>query len=388
MANKIDISKENNQYARRLRKLQQEHHNKINEIQNKQNKSLKEVRKLNQKDLVEIRNISNKEIIDEINRKDERIGEIKKNFDKTSQKLNDELGIFKHNKEVQLDNEKNNFESRFTQNNFRQQKALENNYNQHLEAAQNLETQSRDDQLSALEANRKVLQTMSEAHSSKYYQTKDNNVRELQFLRDEHIDNYYRVKSDNEKDIANLTRLHGARYENTQKSQTDEYKKLVQNHQQQKSASNKSFENEYNNILTQNNIKLDTLDSRTKGVVQKLKEKFLQNANLILDKSKDPFYQFKRMKPSVEDKGDHYELSIGIPEHEKNFVQIAGKKRTLTLTFNRLHEEKFNDVENVTNIAKKRESYATSTNVKDIINASKIEKHYKDGKLYFTIPKA
>lgn len=388
MSNRLKISDENKRYARQLRKLQSHHKEALDKVKDKQTKSLQEVRNLNKQDLVAVRKISNKEIMDEVNHRNERINEIKNNYDKTTERLNDELEIFKHNKSTQLENEKNNFELRFSQNRFRQDKAMESTHNQHLDAMRKLEDEAQSDKLQTLDSNRKIMQTISEAHSNKYYTTKDNNVKEMQFLRDEHIDNYYRVKSENEKDIANLARLHGARYENTQKSQQAEYQKLVKNHQGQKKATNEQFEKEYNNILASNNIKLGSLDERTKGVVQKLKEKFLQNANLILEKSKDPFYQFKRVKPLVEDKGDHYVLSVDLPEHEKNNVQISGKKRNLKLTFNRFHEVEFKDQPNVTNIAKKRESYSTTTAVKDIVDADKIEKYYQNGRLHFTIPKA
>ncbi len=356
MSKKIEISNENQRYARELRNIQKHHKEGLDQIQSKHSKSLDEVRKLNQKDLVEIRSLSNKDIVEEVQRRDERINEIKKNYNDTSSKLDNELEIFKHNKAVQLDNEKDNFSNRFAQNLDRQRHALSTNYQQQTDALDNLDSNARLDKLEMLETNRNIMQAITEAHSDKYYQTKDTNVKEINHLRDEHIDNYYNTKSANEKEIVNLSRLHGSRYKNTQDTQQAEFQKLVKNHQVQKVETNKSFEKEYNNILSQNNIKLESLDERTKGIVQKLKEKFLQNANLVLDKSKDPFYQFKRLEPSIEDKGKHYDVSIEIPEHEKNLVQISGKNRNLKLTFNRLHEEVFNDVENVKNIAKKRES--------------------------------
>jgi HSP20 family molecular chaperone IbpA len=388
MIKKLEISNENKRYARELRNLQSAHKEYTDKVKANQADGIEEVHKLNRKDLVDVRTGNNKVILDEVTRKDERINELKNNYKKTTEKLNKELDIFKTTKADQLSNEKTIFEERFSQNRSNQLGAMNKTYGDHTEALKELNIDASNDKLAALETNQKVIQGISEAHSNKYYETKDTNVKEMQYLRDEHIDNYYNVKSGNDRDLASLARLHGTRYENTRESQQAERDKLVTNHQAQKKETHKSFEKEYGNLITENHIKVDTLDSRTKGVVNKIKERFLQNANLILEKSKDPFYQFKRIKPDIEDKGDHYDLSFKIPEHEKNLVQISGKKRNLKLTFSRLHQETFNDVENVQNIAKKYESYSTTTKVKDIVDADKIEKSYTNNKLHFKIPKA
>jgi len=388
MSKKIAISNENERYSRELKKLHNHHNDSLEKIKSKQKKHLDNAKKVARKDLVEVQNSNNAKIMEEFSRRDQRINKIKENYNKTTEKLNQELDIFKYNKANQLNMVKANFEDKYRQNQMQRKAAMDTSYDKNHQAIKNLNSSARDDKLIALEKNRNVMKAIGESHADKYYQTKDDNLREIQYLRDEHIDSYYKVKSDNKKDLAKLTKLHNAQYKNANKTQQAEFEKLVKGHKIQKRDSNIAFEKEYKNLLTKNNINVSTLDENTKDLVKDIKEKFLQNANLILEKSKDPFYQFKRIKPLIEDKGDHYLLSIKVPEHEKNLVQISGKKRNIKLTFNRLHQETFNDVKNVKNIAKKYESYSTTTSVKDIVNTDKIEKYYAQNMLHFTIPKA
>lgn len=107
----------------------------------------------------------------------------------------------------------------------------------------------------------------------------------------------------------------------------------------------------------------------------------------VMKKTSDPFYQNSSIKPSVEDKGDSYQISIKVPDHEKDRYLLSGHERTLTLSFSREFQHD-NKEENNVSKTRRVESYNQSFFVPEIVKANSVSKNYDNGKLTFNIKKA
>ncbi len=73
------------------------------------------------------------------------------------------------------------------------------------------------------------------------------------------------------------------------------------------------------------------------GVDQHIAKSLVANAERVdrnLNRSNDPFYQMARFDSDFSDRGDHYELRVQVPEHERKFlrVQINGLELQLNGT--------------------------------------------------------
>ena len=110
-------------------------------------------------------------------------------------------------------------------------------------------------------------------------------------------------------------------------------------------------------------------------------------ANIML-KGQDGFYRIERLRPTIEDMGEAYVLSLNIPKHEVDQVSLSAHGRRIKLTASRRFEGKIMPAYGESHHTRRSEVHTREFPTKDIVASDSILRHYKDGVLSFKILKA
>lgn len=149
----------------------------------------------------------------------------------------------------------------------------------------------------------------------------------------------------------------------------------------------KNFEEKYQRIVASHKETLGNLQHLAQKSIQETKKNASATKDLYMERTSDPFYRMNTLDYEIIDTGKHYDLKISLPEHEKEFLSLAGKDRSLRLTYSRGFQDEFKDAENLSKYSKV-ESYNQEFFVPEIVNMKKVTKSYENGNIIFKIPKA
>jgi HSP20 family molecular chaperone IbpA len=119
-----------------------------------------------------------------------------------------------------------------------------------------------------------------------------------------------------------------------------------------------------------------------------LKENTAAEKKLIETRAQDKFYSLSTLNPVVKDLPKAYEISIKVPEHEKDLVNLNVFKRSLRISIARRFQDKSEGPNGAENRTSRSESLTKVLQVPEIMDASKVSNFYKDGVLTFSVDKA
>jgi len=148
------------------------------------------------------------------------------------------------------------------------------------------------------------------------------------------------------------------------------------------------FREKYNKINEQHKQALKLIQERNRKEIEGIKKSFESNKSYIENIAQDSFYRNTKLNPEVKELEGHYEVSLQVPAHEKELVDLSGDKRKIKVSVTRRFQDRTEDKDtNTVNRTSRSESFQKEFNVKDIVDSSKIVSRYQDGKLTFIIPK-
>jgi HSP20 family molecular chaperone IbpA len=107
----------------------------------------------------------------------------------------------------------------------------------------------------------------------------------------------------------------------------------------------------------------------------------------VLSKNEDQFYNVTKLKPIIEDKGDHYTISIDTNKFEKENYNLSVNDREVTLNFTRRFEEAVTDDKGSDKSARS-ELFSKNLTTKSILDPASISQKYNEGILTYKVSKA
>jgi len=149
-----------------------------------------------------------------------------------------------------------------------------------------------------------------------------------------------------------------------------------------------NFQQRYATLKAANDRVINHASSQLSRGVNELQAKFINDKELIAEKSKDSFYHPTVLQPRVEDGGRFYLVHLDIPEHEKEFVTFNANQRILKLSFTRKMAENFETADGSVNKSNRSELMTKEISVPEIVNAKTVNQKYENGVLTFRIAKA
>ncbi len=206
------------------------------------------------------------------------------------------------------------------------------------------------------------------------------------YQRDTH--NYKKIKDDQDKvfkaerqntnikqqqDMTKLTTAHSQHIE----VRDGEYRKGLKQQDQ-------DFEKKYaeNVKIRQDDIK--RLEELNKKVVEKMKDSMTAELKTSIVRSDDPFYSFTELKPTLKKFEDRVEVSVKIPDHAKEDVQLAVNGKQAIVNFNRRYDDTHKTQDTV-NKVHKVESFSTRLETGRHLDAKSVKSVFDGGVMTYTI---
>jgi len=121
--------------------------------------------------------------------------------------------------------------------------------------------------------------------------------------------------------------------------------------------------------------------------VNEIKDKTAKEKDLVANRSVDQFYNITELNPTLTENEKEYIVSIQIPEHEKDDVELYPSERQIRLTVTRRYDDNFTAEDGSLNRTKRSEVISKTFPTSSLMNSKKVSKMYEDQTLHFKIAK-
>ncbi|ATH08108.1 hypothetical protein BIY24_09145 [Halobacteriovorax marinus] len=383
------------QYSKnRLEQLADSQRNLISSREKEINKlgDMYELRKENERyngevEILDIRDRNQNEIAEQLNLKEERLNNIKTSFDTSKKKLDLEREILANSHQEKIEDLNAVYDNKY--------KASFENANQ---VAEEIDDQTHD-----------IIRRMEDETTERIAQsTFENKIR-----ADE-------KSLENTRKLANQERVHKTQQRAAVKNYDRRSAELVMEHENQLMNQNyqqlsqrKELENIHNkeiefkseqhkNILLQEDKsfrqKYEAITKEHQSVLDRIKQKFSNQINSIINsqmrsktsvesRGDDDFYKITALEPEITSLEKSYQISLKVPEHEKENVRLTAQGRDLTLSLTRKFSDTVESEDGSSNQSSRSEVFTKKLSTTDLMNSREITQNYKEGVLTFNIAK-
>jgi len=339
------------------------------------------------KNIDDIRDQNRSEINDLILKKEEKLDHIQNEMKNTQDFLKSEEESLIVNHRDQMDKVKLSLNERLIENQDRSQETIEN----HLDYSRDRVQEQR------LHAHNEIIKSKyaTDLQVNKAHQDNSQLVRGLTSEQKKQVS---RLESDQRSEQKRLVLEHKKNLLEQQSNQSREAQTKAQIHQDEMSfAANHRetilkqeqtrFESKYKALVDEHEVVLDRLKKTFESEINQHKEIHKDELRSKKVREDDDFYSEGDIAPKIKEFGSHYDISMKVPEHEKDMYNISGDKRKIILSFSRKH---FDDVRSDDSVltTRRTESLTKTFNVGEIIDPNIVKKTYDNGILTFKLAKA
>jgi len=148
------------------------------------------------------------------------------------------------------------------------------------------------------------------------------------------------------------------------------------------------FEKKFEVNLGSHNEELSRLDQRHQNVMSKMKKELSAEIVQAAKRSDDPFYQFTELRPELVQFKDRVEVSVKVPDHAKQDLQLTKNGKEVIVNFNRRYADSNKTADGVLHKVNKVESLSTRLQAEAILDPKSVKSSYADGVMTYAIKKA
>jgi hypothetical protein len=148
------------------------------------------------------------------------------------------------------------------------------------------------------------------------------------------------------------------------------------------------FEKKYGNQLTRHTTEFKTLEEKNQKVIDGLKTTLTSEIKKAADRNDDPFFKFETLKPKLKNFEDRVEITVDVPEHSKQDLQLTTNGKEAVLTFNRRFADAAKEVDGTINKINKVETFTTRIQTGYFLDSKNLKSSYDDGEMTYVIKKA
>lgn len=180
--------------------------------------------------------------------------------------------------------------------------------------------------------------------------------------------------------------------------QHSEINKMTGSHESHKKVRDSEFKRDINSqqqfqekkFMTQKDShegQFKNLSDLNRKIINDSKAELASELTLLTDRSKDPFFQFSELRPTLKEHQDHLEVSVAVPEHSKSDMMLTLNNKELVLTFNRRYVDVHKDTQGEQRI-NKVESLSNRIITQHHLDAKSVKSSYENGIMTYTIKKS
>lgn len=148
------------------------------------------------------------------------------------------------------------------------------------------------------------------------------------------------------------------------------------------------LQNRYDQLLREHEELMHTTKTKFENEYQQLVASLTSKKAQFVDQSQDPFYRINTIEPIISDDGDSYRVQIPVAEHEKDNVSVSPNGRQLKVTLTRNFSDRLEESPGNVSSSKRSEIFSRQLQVPELMNPRGITQRYDNGLLEILIKKA
>lgn len=371
---------------KKQRNLINQRENEIEKISKNFEAKEKDVKLRYDTDLLELTDKHNNEMGKEFVREEEYLANYQKDLQNQKQLYEKSLIELRRSNEQELKNIQNkhkmDMETKFA-NHLAEEKTINDEINQdkvtfHQDAIREIKDAKHDEFLAVQNAKFEVDKNVSKSRASLSASSPQGIIEQKETTRMKHekqleIDRQAKANYIAENQLKNAHRFQleqeDQKFKESMMTQKSLFEKKIQN--------SESTQKEY----------LTRIQEKFNKDLKALSESHAQKKTIHENKLNDSFYRLTNLEPQITDKEQEYHISLKIPEHEKDNVQLTAQGRLVHLGFTRRFNDSLTGEDGAKISSTRSETVSKEFNVPDILDSKKIVQKYEDGKLTFRIAK-
>lgn len=148
-----------------------------------------------------------------------------------------------------------------------------------------------------------------------------------------------------------------------------------------------AFKQKFANLTSEQETLVKSVTERFQKEVEGMVSSNAIKKRELASKLDDDFYHVSTIDPKLVETEKSYQISIPLPEHEKDGARLTAHDRVVRLNFTRNFEDQVQDDAGNTHKSKRSEIMSKEFKVDSIVESKKITQNYTDGVLTFVLPK-
>ncbi len=361
---------------------------RLEAIKNKHQEEVQEVRVQNEKELMDLHERSQAKLLENINEREQKLARGREVIKETSEMLDKTRQDLTTQKLAEIEELKFSQSDRYQQE-FQKGQSLMRDINSKTAHSVQVLNNEVEDTLQALTMqNKERIDTVTKLGEARA-QDKSQEFRRLGAYQDTEFSKILRQKEFNhQKDVDELERKFLIEKEGRVQSFAQQRDFKINEQEEALKQLDRSFKEKYESLVASHELVMNNLKRRFEADFKAQLESVADTRAVIENKGGDPFYSVTKLSPTLTEDEKSYTISLEVPEHERDQVNLAADGRQLKLTVGRRFEERLEGPTGRVDKTVRTEHHTKIFDVAHIVDQRQITQSYQDGLLSYKIMKA
>lgn len=152
-------------------------------------------------------------------------------------------------------------------------------------------------------------------------------------------------------------------------------------------ASDEKFSKQVEDHLATQRQNLASINSRTSGLLEKIKQDQTRSLAAYSERGQDPFYQPISIGAQVKEHDDHFEIFAPVPAHEQKGLAVTVQGQNLVISGHRTHDESVNTEDGTVQTSSSYQAFTESVPLTFPVEARLLSREATPDGVTFRVPK-
>jgi hypothetical protein len=148
------------------------------------------------------------------------------------------------------------------------------------------------------------------------------------------------------------------------------------------------FEKKFSGQIEKQNKDFKHLESKNQKVVEGLKASLTNEMTRTAARNDDPFYKFESLAPELKYFEDRVEISVKVPDHSKQDMNLTINGKEAVVTFNRRYSDASKTSDGAINKINKVETFTSRLQTNHFLDPKSVKSTYDNDTMTYIIKKA
>lgn len=318
---------------------------------------------------------------------EEKLNSYKEGLQKTQKTVEQEEAALKQNQANKLLNSEDQFRNAILDHNSNSLNQIKEVHHQSQENLRELTDTARSEKNHVENATRTEINSLASNYNQKGIDTERNFKENFNNNLQKHQEELNLQKVELKKMLDTNSAKGNLQVQEKTRVQTDELNYLEKHQKDLITQKQNDFKIRYENLVKEHDAILGELKGHFDADVQKMAMQTASQKKTIANRIDDRFYRIETLSPTVREGEKDYEVSLAIPEHEKDNVHLSAQGRSVKMTLTRKFSDSIEDSDGNIDKSTRSELFSKDFTSKDILNPKLISQKYENGVLTYKIQK-